>query len=113
MVNADSAYGMSDLVLSGFLRIVTHPRVFKEPSPLDAALSFTTELREHQNYEFIRPGDRHWEIFQRICHDSGVKGNLVSDAFFAALAIESGCVWVTTDRNYARFRGLQWRHPLV
>ena len=34
------------------------------------------------------------------------------DAFLAALAIERGCEWITTDRDFARFRGLRWRHPL-
>ena len=43
---------------------------------------------------------------------SGAKGNLIPDAYFAALAIEWGCEWVTTDRDYARFPGLKWRHPL-
>jgi len=37
---------------------------------------------------------------------------MVADAYLAALAIESGSEWVTTDRDYARFRGLRWRHPL-
>jgi uncharacterized protein len=41
-----------------------------------------------------------------------VSGNLVQDAWFAALAIESGCEWITTDRDFARFDGLQWRAPL-
>ena len=41
-----------------------------------------------------------------------VQGNLVPDAYLAALAIESGSAWVTTDRVYSRFPGLTWRHPL-
>ena len=112
VINIDAAYGMSDLILSGFLRIVTHPRVFHEPTPLDKAFAFTTEVRDRPNCVLIRPGERHWEIFERLCRESGAKGNLISDAFFAALAIESGSVWITTDRDYTRFRGLQWRHPL-
>ena len=39
--NSDLAYGMSDLILSGFLRVVTHPRIFHEPSPFDKAFAFT------------------------------------------------------------------------
>jgi hypothetical protein len=42
----------------------------------------------------------------------GIKGNLVADAYLAALAIESGSEWITTDRDYGRFPGLKWRHPL-
>ena len=41
-----------------------------------------------------------------------VKGGLVTDAYFAALAIESGSEWITTDPDYSRFPGLQWRHPI-
>jgi len=40
-----------------------------------------------------------------------VKGNLVTDAYLAALAIESGCEWISTDGDYARFKGLTWRRP--
>jgi predicted nucleic acid-binding protein len=35
-----------------------------------------------------------------------------ADAYFAALAIEHGCEWITADRGFARFPGLRWRHPL-
>jgi uncharacterized protein len=51
-------------------------------------------------------------IFRRLCVEYGAKGNLVPDAFLAALAIEQCCEWITTDRDYARFTGLKWRHPL-
>ncbi len=43
----------------------------------------------------------------------GAKGNLVLDAYHAAMAIETGSEWITTDRDYSRFPGLRWRHPLV
>jgi predicted nucleic acid-binding protein len=69
-------------------------------------------LREQPNRVQLEPGPRHWEIFERLCRESGAKGNLVADAYLAALAIESGCEWVTTDRDYSRFKGLRWRHPL-
>ena len=111
-LSADSAYGFSDLVLSGFLRVVTHPRVFREPTPLETALSFVAEVRDRPNAVGIAPGPRHWEIFTRFCQECGARGNLVPDAYLAALAMESGCEWVTTDRDYARFPGLRWRHPL-
>jgi uncharacterized protein len=113
LAGGDAAFGVSDTVLSGFVRVVTHPRVFVDPSPLDHALQFATALREQPNAVPVRPGPRHWSIFGRLCRDAGAKGNLVADAFLAALAIESGCEWVTTDRDYSRFPGLRWRHPLA
>ena len=51
----------------------------------------------------IRPGETHWAIFARLCREA--------DAWFAALATEAGCQWVTLDRDYARFPGLNWRTP--
>jgi uncharacterized protein len=108
----DRTYGMSDFVLSGFLRIVTNRRVFLDPSPIEKALAFAEEVRFPSQCVPVRPGPRHWGIFRRLCVEYGAKGNLVPDAFLAALAIEQGCEWITTDRDYARFTGLKWRHPL-
>jgi toxin-antitoxin system PIN domain toxin len=111
-VGSDRAFGTSDLVLSGFIRVVTHPRVFTPPSPIEHALQFVDVLRSRPNRVPVAPGPRHFGIFTRLCAEAGVKGNLVPDAYLAALAIESGSEWVTTDRDFARFRGLRWRHPL-
>jgi uncharacterized protein len=60
----------------------------------------------------LAPGPRHWEIFVRLCAAAGVRGSLVPDAYLAALAIESGSEWITTDRDFRRFPGLRLRHPL-
>jgi toxin-antitoxin system PIN domain toxin len=112
VIAADQAYGMSDLVLSGFVRIVTHPRIFREPSALDDALTFADQLLSPPNCVLVQPGPRHWQIFARLCRSAAARGNLVADAWFAALAIEAGCEWISTDRDFARFEGLRWRHPL-
>lgn len=112
VLNSDAAFGVSDLIVSGFLRVVTHPRVFRDPTPLDRALTFATVIRDHPNAVTLVPGERHWDIFQRLCREANAKGNLIPDAYLAALAIESGAEWITTDRDYARFPGLRWRHPL-
>lgn len=105
--------GISELILSGTLRILTHPKVFSPPTPLELALSFVDSLRNHPNVVLIAPGKKHWGIFSMLCQSADARGNLVSDAFHAALAIESGCEWITTDRDFARFQGLRWRHPLA
>lgn len=103
---------MSDIVLSGFLRVVTHPRVFNPPSSIEQALAFVHDVRDQPNCVLIKPGLRHWAIFEELCRTANAKGNLVTDAYLAALAIESGSEWITTDRDYSRFPGLSWRHPL-
>ena len=111
LINGEEAYGMSDVVLSGFLRIMTHPGIFAAPASMDRALQFAELIRGCPQCVQISPGPRHWEIFTRLCHTTGVRGNLVPDAYLAALAIESGSEWITTDRDYARFPGLRWRTP--
>jgi toxin-antitoxin system PIN domain toxin len=110
-LDSDAAFGMSDLVLSGFVRVVTHPRVFVRPTPIKLALDFIEAIRARPNCVPVMPGPRHWDIFTRLCTSARVKGNLVPDAFLAAMAIESGSEWITTDRDYSRFDGLRWRHP--
>ncbi|MDX1687073.1 MAG: type II toxin-antitoxin system VapC family toxin [Candidatus Promineifilaceae bacterium] len=112
VLNGNAAYGVSDVVLSGFLRVVTHPRVFDPPSRLEAALAFAEQIRGQPNAVVVTPGERHWAIFAELCAAAGTKGNLIPDAFLAALAIESGSRWITTDRDYSRFPGLDWAHPL-
>ena len=112
LLASGQSFGIVDLVLSGFIRIVTHPRIFREPTPLDMALAFAGEIRDRPNCVAVNPGKRHWSIFGELCLASGAKGNLVPDAWLAAIAIESGSEWVTMDRDYARFPGLRCRHPL-
>lgn len=113
MLRSDAAFAVAELVLAGFVRVVTNPRVFVEPVPLARALEAADALRLHPHAVLVAPGARHWEIFARLCRDVAAKGNLTSDAYFAALAIESGSEWITTDRDFARFPGLRWRHPLA
>ncbi len=111
VMESDRAYALSDLVLSGFLRVVTHPRVFRTPTPINQAIAFTQDVREQPNCVIVAPGRRHWDIFTRLCRTTAARGNLVADAYLAAVAIESGCEWITTDRDYSRFDGLRWRLP--
>ena len=112
-VNGDEPFGVSELVLSGFVRVATHPRVFDPPAPAADALAFAAALRSRPNAVVIAPGPRHWSIFERLCLLACARGNLVADAYLAALAIESGCEWITSDRDFSRFPGLRWRHPIT
>lgn len=111
-IDGGEACAVSERVLSGCLRILTHPRVFDPPTPLSRAIEFVGRLRDHDRITIIAPGPRHWAIFLDLCRRADARGNLVSDAFHAALALETGSTWITTDRDYARFSGLSWRHPL-
>jgi toxin-antitoxin system PIN domain toxin len=104
--------GLSDVVLSGFLRVVTHPRVFREPTPLGTALDFVESVRGSPASVALTPGDRHWRIFTDLCRQADARGNLVPDAFLAAIAIETNATLVTADRGLQRFARLRVEHPL-
>lgn len=111
---ADHApFGISLLTLSALVRITTNARAFRQPSTLDEAFGFCEDLMSQPNCQLVEPGRRHWAIFSRICQHSDTSGPKVSDAWYAALAVEHGCEWVTFDRDFARFPGLKWRSPAV
>lgn len=112
-MDADEMHGVSEVSLSGFVRIVTSPRIMSPPSTMDEAFGFADGLRQQPNAVTLTPGPRHWDIFQRLCRSAEARGNLVPDAYLAALAIEHGAELVTTDRDFSRFEGLRWRHPLA
>ncbi len=113
VIGEDSHYGMSTQVLCGVIRIVTHPRIFVQPSRPAEAVRFCNALLGQPHCSTITPGERHWSLFQQMLSGGRARGNLVSDAWFAALAIEAGCEWITLDRDYGRFPGLRWRRPSV
>jgi uncharacterized protein len=112
-LNADRAFGVSPLVLSGFLQVVTNRRAMKTPTPLETALRLCDQLIVAPQAVVVQPGQRHWGIFTRLCHETNAAANHVPDVYFAALAIEHGCEWMTADRGFARYPGLRWRDPAV
>lgn len=111
VVSGEARYAMSPQVLCGMIRVVTHPKVFAHPSEALDAVRFCRVLLDQPHAKIVAPGERHWGIFQRLLSAGRVRGNLVSDAWFAALAIESGCEWITLDRDYGKFPDLRWRRP--
>ncbi len=113
IVNGNATFGYSELVLSGFLRVVTHPRVFEMPSALSSALGFASQIRHAQRAVCIAPGAMHWKIFTECLEQFDAKGNDIADAYHAALAMEWSCEWVTTDKGFKGFKGLKVRYPLT
>ncbi len=111
IVTGESRYAISSQVLCGVIRVTTHPKVFAKPSEATDVIRFCRVLLDQPHCKMVAPGERHWGIFQRLVTSSRARGNLVSDAWFAALAIESGCEWITLDRDYRKFPGLRWRRP--
>jgi hypothetical protein len=111
LLSSEEPFVVFDAVASGFVRVVTHPRIFDPPTPIEQALDFVATLHEQPLCVRLTPGPRHWAIFDRLCREADATGNLAADAYLASMAIETGCTWVSSDRDYARFAGLRWIAP--
>jgi len=107
----DAMVGLSPLALGAVVRVTTNPRAYRVASTIEEAFTFCDYLRRQPNCQLVEPGERHWDIFKRLCIEADIRGPRVTDAWYAALAIEWGCEWITMDRDYARFPGLKWRLP--
>lgn len=112
-VNSDQPFALADLAVAGFLRVVTNPRVFADPTPLGEALRFLDGLFEQPTCVPVAAGERHWEIVRQVIADADARGNLVPDAHLAAVAIEHGATVATRDRGFARFARVRWLDPLA
>ena len=102
---------VSPLVLSGYLRIVTHPKIFVHPSSLKEAMMFCEIIRSSGSSILIEPGERHWNIFCNLCQNTNPKGNQIPDAWLAALAIEHSCRWITLDQGFSQYSDLRVGAP--
>ena len=111
LVLGDVRFGVSRMTLSALVRITTNRRSHPIPSTLEEAFGFCEDLLGQPHCQLIEPGPRHWQIFKRLCIETDTRGSRVTDVWYAALAIEWGCEWITFDRDYARFPGLKWRVP--
>ncbi len=105
-------FGVPSLVFSAFLRIATNPRAFVTPTPPQLALETVEAWRTRPGCVLLEPGARHWALFTELVARVGARGNVVPDVYLAAIAIENGGEFVSTDRGFGRLPGLRWRHPL-
>jgi toxin-antitoxin system PIN domain toxin len=113
VVTGDARFGVSPLALSAVVRVTTDPRAYNPPSAIEEAFGFCEDILGQSHCQIVDPGERHWDIFKRLCIETNTRGSRVTDAFFAALAIEWGCEWITFDRDFARFPGLKWQVPAL
>jgi toxin-antitoxin system PIN domain toxin len=111
VVLADARFGVSPLALAAVVRVTTNSRAYRTPSAAKDAFGFCDDILGQPHCQIVEPRERHWDIFKRLCIDTDTRGPLVTDAWYAALAIEWGCEWITLDRDYARFPGLKWQVP--
>ena len=111
LINRPEPFGVIELALSGFMPIVTLPKAFSPPDNVDDAIAFCENLRQRPNCVILHPGPRHWEIFSSLCSSVNAQGNLIPDTWYAAIAIEHECEFVTFDKHFSRFPDLKLSAP--
>ena len=112
LINGGELFNVPAPVEHGFLRIVTNRRSYPDATPMGIALAFCRDFRESPVFADLPPMAALQDSFERLLRLPGVSGNLIPDAYLAALAIEADAEFITADRGFARFPGLRWRHPL-
>jgi hypothetical protein len=111
LLNGSRPFGVSELVLQAVVRILTNPRIYVTPFSPDKALAFVESVRQAPNARILLPSSAHWNIFAKQVRAISARGNDITDAYHAALAIEHGCEFLTLDTGFARFPALKWRKP--
>jgi hypothetical protein len=100
------------MVEAAFLRIVTHPKVFREPSRFDEARKFLDAIFASGGFREPKWTARTREQWREWCESLSLSGNDINDALLAALASEHGYRLVSCDEGFSRFRGVAWWNPL-
>lgn len=112
LADGSERVGLAESAVSGFVRVVTSPRIYAVPAPSRLAADFVDAVVASGTASWLTPNDATWRAFRRIVDDDrAVTGNLVPDAWLAALAIAHGARVATADRGFGRFRGLDHFDP--
>ncbi|MBM3882650.1 MAG: type II toxin-antitoxin system VapC family toxin [Verrucomicrobia bacterium] len=100
-------------VVCAFLRIATHPGLFPRPLSINVAVAKVDVWLGQPAARLLDPGTGHWSRMSALLRNAQCSGNLVQDAHLAALAMEHGATLYSTDADFSRFPGLNWRNPLA
>lgn len=106
-----TTFHVPDLVWVGFLRIATNRRIFAVPATLQEAFGFVAALRAQAGYRAVGFDPDLLSTWERSCVDGQAGGDLVPDAYIAAVAQRISGIVVTRDRDFQRFDGLRTVDP--
>ncbi|MGI8680806.1 MAG: TA system VapC family ribonuclease toxin [Mycobacteriales bacterium] len=111
-LNGPRRVGLPWQSLGAFLRISTHPRASERPLSPPEAWAQVQDWLAADTAWIPQPTDRHAEVLGGLVTSYQLRGNLVSDAQLAAIAIEHGLTLYSADTDFARFREVRWENPL-
>lgn len=101
----DAAQGralrLQPMVIASFLRLVTHPRIFVQPTPMREALRFVEALLGARGVELAQLGAE-WPRLHKLCAEKALSANDVPDAWLAAAAMQQAEHVVSFDADFRR-----------
>jgi predicted nucleic acid-binding protein len=96
-----------------FLAIVTNPRIFKQPTPIVAALTQIESWLESPTLRLLGEEEGYWSVLADLIRANNIRGGKVHDARIAALSIHHGArELLSADRDFTRMAPLAVRNPL-
>ena len=113
VLSGSGVVGIPLVSLLAFLRLCTSPRVFAQPLTPEAAIAYIDEWLAQPPVRLVGPGAGHWAILRNLLLQTGMSGNLTTDAHLAALALEQGYCIHSADNDFRRFPGLKHVNPLA
>lgn len=112
-LNGNTPVAIPWISISGFIRLMTHPRVLAQPMEINLAISHVRSWLAQPPVRILHPGSKFESLFLDSLSTLGSGGNLTTDAQLAALAVEHQAELHSCDSDFSRFAGLRWRNPLV
>lgn len=112
VLSGDEPIGFAWLVLIGFVRLTTHPKIYAYPLTVSEAFGIIERWLAQPNAFMLHPNQHHFTILRGFLESVGTAGNLTNDAHLAALAVEYEAELCSADSDFGRFQGLRWTNPL-
>lgn len=98
---AGSAFTLMPMVVASFLRLVTSPKIFLNPTPIEAAVDFIDALLSIEGVRLSTLGPE-WPQLRKLCLDQQLRANDLPDAWLAAATIHLGEHLVSFDRDFKK-----------
>jgi len=92
---------LQPMVIASFLRLVTHSKIFVNPTPIADAVRFVEALLQAPGVEHATLGGE-WSALTRLCLEKSLSANDIPDAWLAAAAIHQGEHVVSFDADFRR-----------
>jgi uncharacterized protein len=112
-LNAEEGVLLPHICINGFVRLMTHPKILKEPLAVEEAIEMVDVWLRSGCVSMLAPGERHYSIYRDILIKAGVGGKLTTDAYIAAMGIENQATVYSNDNDFSRFQGVRWANPLA